>query len=235
MTTPSRIVPLLIRSELEMGIIKSITKKLFWLRLALPVVVVVVALVIIILTAAPKAFAGIFTDAGAFATFFGAILATLGIPYGVWLSTSSESRRKKREAKADIANEMLSLVSMMDEVVENFRVQPIRDEAQGKRLIEQYNDLNLRLSESFHKARFILTPADLEPYEKHRVLIEKFALCKWAEGFNNSPQRGDKIYLPYPVLEYQGVISRNLTNDPFGDELSAARKQIEQVFKKYIE
>lgn len=120
-----------------------------WLRLALPVIVVAGALVIVILTVASTAFVKIFTDPGSFATFLGAILATLGIPYGVWLSSSYERRRKEREAKAEAANQMLSLLSLMDEVVGNFRIQPIRDEALGKRLVEQYNDLNLRSAKLF--------------------------------------------------------------------------------------
>ncbi len=41
--------------------------------------------------------------------------------------------------------------------------------------------------------------------------------------------------LPSMRESINSIIYRNPANDPFGDELNAARNQIDQVFKKYIE
>jgi hypothetical protein len=210
-------------------------KKLNWLRLTLPVVVVVAAMVIVILKAAPTAFVGIFSDPGAFATFFGAILATLGIPYGVWLSASYERRRKKGETKAENANEILALVSIViHEVIENFRFPIGKSEGEAKALTERYNDLSLRLSEALHRANYILDPKDLEPYGRLKSLIEKFNRCKRAEWYNQN-RKESQIYLPYPLTEYMSILYKNPESDTFGSELREAQKQIEQVFKKYVE
>ncbi|MGA2642336.1 MAG: hypothetical protein ABSG21_15710 [Spirochaetia bacterium] len=220
-----------------MSKIRNVMQKLNWLRLALPVAVVVAAMVIVILKAAPNAFVGIFSDPGAFATFFGTILATLGIPYGVWLSSSSESRRKKRGAKAEMANEVLFLVSVMiNEVIENLRMHGMSD-GQTRLLVDRFNDMSMRLGEALHKANYILDPKDVESNGRLKSLLYKFAECKRAEGYNKTKKEGDPFYIPYSLtlLEYMSILYKNPTDDPFSKELSEARIQMEQVFKKYLE
>lgn len=142
------------------------------------------------------------------------------------------SQRKKREAKAEIAREILSLISMMIyEIVENFRFPLGKSEGEMKLLVERYNDLSQRLSEALHRANYILEPKDLESYVAVRSLIDKFILCKKAEGYNNTKSKNDPSYYPYPFEEYRSILYKNPTNDPFGKELSEARLQMEHAFK----
>jgi len=149
-----------------------------------------------------KAFIKIFSNPGALATLLGAIIATVGIPLGVWLSSSSENRKKKRESKAEIASEILFLVSMIiNEIVENFRLPLDRSEAQTKLLIDRYNDLSMRLAEALHKANYILVQQDLVLYGAVKNLLEKFFLCKRAEAYNKTVKEGAQSYFPYPIPE----------------------------------
>ena len=214
----------------------QLVKKTKWLWIVAPVAVVLAIIVVGTIKVAPDAFVKIFSDPGALATLLGAILATLGIPFGVWLSSSYERRRKEREAKAEMANEVLSLVSMViHEIIENFRFPIGKSEGETKLLIERYNDLSWRLAEALHRANYILDPKDLESYVALRSLMDKFFISKRAEWYNQNKKETQTPFFPYPLQEFMGILYKNPTDDAFGNELSKARTQMEQVFRKYTE